>query len=128
MLHYMMAEMRAVVTGKFDLLALRKDYSLIVSIPFSWKVEDVTNFDRNAEQFPVLMSRLEPYTQYAYYVKTYTIASEPYGGQSEIQYLTTDPDKPDPVQRLTALSNGSSEIVSDSAGCLWNVHGSEFDF
>lgn len=58
------------------------------------------------------MSRLEPYTQYAYYIKTYTIASEPYGGQTNIQYLTTDPDKPDPVRRLTALSNGSSEIVS----------------
>lgn len=75
-------------------------------------MDDITSFDRNAEQFPVFMSRLEPYTQYAYYIKTYTIASEPYGGQTGIQYLTTDPDKPDPVRRLTALSNGSSEIVS----------------
>lgn len=76
-----------------------------------WKVEDVPNIDKSLEQFPVFMSRLEPYTQYAYYIKTYTIASEPYGGQTEINYLMTDPDRPDPVRRLIAIANGTSEII-----------------
>lgn len=77
-----------------------------------WKVEDITKFDRNGTIVNVFMSRLKPYTQYAYYIKTYTIASEPYGGQTDIQYFTTLPDKPDPVRKLISASNGSNEIVS----------------
>lgn len=76
-----------------------------------WKIEDVTKFNRNDPTIPVFISRLKPYTQYAYYIKTYTIASEPYGGQTEIQYFKTLPDKPDSVRKLTAASNGSNEIV-----------------
>lgn len=76
-----------------------------------WQVEDITDFDREADMFPVFMTRLRPFTQYAYFIKTYTIASEPYGGQSEIQYFTTEPDKPSPIRKLTAVANGSSEIV-----------------
>lgn len=77
----------------------------------SWKIEDVTGFDRDVPEIQVFMARLKPYTQYAYYIKTYTIASEPYGGQSDIQYFTTKPDKPETVRKLTAASNGSNEIV-----------------
>lgn len=57
------------------------------------------------------MTHLTPYTQYAYFIKTYTIASEPYGGQTPIQYFTTQPAKPQPVRSLTAQSDDSSEIV-----------------
>lgn len=38
-----------------------------------------------------MLPGLKPYTQYAYYVKTYTVASEPNGAQSKIQYFTTLP-------------------------------------
>lgn len=38
-----------------------------------------------------LITGLKPYTQYAYYVKTYTMASEPNGAQSVISYFRTMP-------------------------------------
>ena len=77
-----------------------------------WKVDDVTNFQRNSTRIQLFMSHLKPYTQYAFYIKTYTIASEKRGGQTLIQYFRTNPDKPEPVRKLTASSNGSYQIVS----------------
>lgn len=38
-----------------------------------------------------LITGLKPYTQYAYYVKTYTMASESNGAQSDINYFRTMP-------------------------------------
>nr|AVT56266.1 insulin receptor 1 [Jadera sanguinolenta] len=58
-----------------------------------------------------ILTRLKPFTQYAFYVKTYTIASEKSGAQSPIQYFRTDPDTPSEPRGLTAFSNSSSEIV-----------------
>lgn len=74
-------------------------------------MEDIS-IDRSEDQFTVFMSRLTPYTQYAYYLKTYTIASQLYGGQTPIQYLTTSPSKPDPVILMTAEPLSDSDIVS----------------
>lgn len=37
------------------------------------------------------LTQLKPYTQYAFYVKTYTIATERKGAQSEIKYFRTLP-------------------------------------
>lgn len=39
-----------------------------------------------------ILTQLKPYTQYAFYVKTYTIATEAFGAQSNIQYFRTLPD------------------------------------
>lgn len=39
-----------------------------------------------------ILTQLLPYTQYAFYVKTYTIATEKVGAQSKIQYFRTFPD------------------------------------
>nr|AVT56260.1 insulin receptor 1 [Boisea trivittata] len=58
-----------------------------------------------------ILTRLKPFTQYAFYVKTYTIASEKSGAQSPIQYFRTDPDTPTEPRALTAYSNSSSELV-----------------
>lgn len=77
-----------------------------------WKVEDVTNISRNSSVIEVFLTHLKPYTQYAYYIKTYTIASEQRGGQTHIQNFRTNPDKPDTVRNLVAVTNSSSEIVS----------------
>jgi insulin receptor len=38
-----------------------------------------------------ILTHLKPYTQYAFYVKTYTIATERSGAQSPIQYFRTLP-------------------------------------
>lgn len=78
-----------------------------------WKVEDVTNVSLNSSVIDVFLTHLKPYTQYAYYIKTYTIASEQRGGQTHIQYFRTNPDKPDIVRDLVAVANSSHEIVSD---------------
>lgn len=47
---------------------------------------EVTTYDLVA-----LITGLKPYTQYAYYVKTYTMASESNGAQSDIDYFRTMP-------------------------------------
>jgi hypothetical protein len=73
-------------------------------------VDDVSN--TGATKIFHLLAHLEPYTQYAYYVKTYTLSTEKNGAQSLIQYFTTSPGEPDKVQKLAAIANSSSEIVS----------------
>lgn len=83
-----------------------------------WKVEDVQNVSTNATVIEVFLTHLRPYTQYAYYIKTYTIASEQKGGQTNIQYFRTSPDKPEIVRNLAAVAKSSQEIVSVTVvGC-----------
>ncbi|RZC43079.1 insulin-like receptor [Asbolus verrucosus] len=58
-----------------------------------WRVDDVPiPDDENKITHP--LTALKPYTQYAYYVKTYTIATEKRGAQSEIGYFMTLPSTP----------------------------------
>ncbi len=77
-----------------------------------WRVEDTTTFDRSAKMIQIPLTNLKPYTQYAYYVKTYTIASETEGGQTNIEYFRTKPWQPGMVQKMKVEANGSSSIVS----------------
>lgn len=75
-----------------------------------WLVDDVNDFTSNDSiSFP--LTRLEPYTQYAYYVKAYTLATERTGAQSEIKYFRTLPGTPQVVVKLKAVSKSSSTIV-----------------
>jgi insulin receptor len=39
-----------------------------------------------------ILTQLKPFTQYAFYVKTYTLATEGAGAQSKLQYFRTLPD------------------------------------
>lgn len=55
--------------------------------------------------------QLKPYTQYAYYVKTYTISTERSGAQSQLKYFTTLPGRPSVVRSLTIYSNASDTLV-----------------
>jgi hypothetical protein len=55
---------------------------------------------------------LEPYTQYAFYVKAYTLATEQKGAQSDINYFTTKPDQPQRVKKLKATPLGPDKIVN----------------
>lgn len=57
---------------------------------FSWRVDDVTTDISDSTVFH-LLTQLKPYTQYAYYVRTYTIATERSGAQSKIDYFRTKP-------------------------------------
>lgn len=78
-----------------------------------WKPDDITDFQPKGK-VQGLLSHLTPYTQYAFYVKTYTIASEPKGGQSAIHYFRTKADQPETVRNLAITSVGSNEIVSSN--------------
>lgn len=78
----------------------------------AWTLEDILDNNRNSSTVTHILTHLKPYTQYAYYVRTYTVASEQRGGLSPIQYFTTLPYKPDPITKLKVEPNGSSEIVS----------------
>lgn len=80
----------------------------------AWTLEDIEDNNRNSTTVTHILTQLKPYTQYAYFVRTHTVASEQRGGLSEIQYFKTHPSKPEPIQKLTAVANGSSEIVSYS--------------
>lgn len=62
-----------------------------------WKLDDISDSDP-LDTVNKLLTQLKPYTQYAYYVKTYTLASEGVGGQSQIQYFTTAPSTPNSVR------------------------------
>ncbi|KAJ6635295.1 Insulin-like receptor [Pseudolycoriella hygida] len=87
-----------------------------------WRVEDVTVFDRRAQIVQIILTKLKPYTQYAYYVKTFTIAWEPFGGQSDINYFRTSPSQPGPVQNLEIVAHDSSSITPSM------VHGEKGSF
>lgn len=84
----------------------------LFSDAYGWQVKDITNFDRNAPIVQIFLTGLKPYTQYAYYIKTYTIASETFGGLTDILYFRTAPWQPDRVQNMKLIENGSSSIVS----------------
>ncbi|XP_075217094.1 insulin-like receptor [Lycorma delicatula] len=77
-----------------------------------WLVDDVPLQDTpKNEPLRHILTRLKPYTQYAFYVKTYTIATEKTGAQSPIQYFRTDPDTPTKPILPKAYSNSSHELV-----------------
>lgn len=75
-----------------------------------WKSVDVevpdaagnSNVSRDNITHPI--THLKPYTRYAYYVRTYTIAMETNGAQSKIQYFTTNPSSKFPLAYRSVIS------------------------
>ncbi|KAL1493064.1 hypothetical protein ABEB36_011201 [Hypothenemus hampei] len=79
----------------------------------NWHVDDVAN---NLDVDPVrhTISNLKPFTQYAFFVKTYTIASEQRGAQSMITYFITKPAQPSEPHNVQVTSP-----TSDSLKITW---------
>ncbi|KAB0801173.1 hypothetical protein PPYR_05527 [Photinus pyralis] len=75
-----------------------------------WRVDDVGNQEDNNSPLHHLLAQLKPYTQYAFYVKTYTIATERNGAQSTIYYFRTHPDVPSKPLNLQINTNSSSSL------------------
>lgn len=75
-----------------------------------WNVEDVNTFS-STQKIDQPITKLEPYTRYAFYVKAFTLATEQKGAQSDILYFTTKPAQPAKMRapKLTAL--GPDRIV-----------------
>ncbi|KAK1131015.1 hypothetical protein K0M31_017318 [Melipona bicolor] len=83
-----------------------------------WKVDDVSATSNTTETNKFgkklhthYLSQLKPYTQYAYYVRTYTIATERAGAQSKVMYFRTMPEAPSQPRSLIIWSNSSSELI-----------------
>ncbi|XP_041463958.1 insulin-like peptide receptor [Lytechinus variegatus] len=57
------------------------------------------------------VANLKPWTQYAFMVRTYTIAGAQFSARSNIQYLLTPESKASPPSSLNVISNSSSELV-----------------
>ncbi|XP_017878213.1 insulin-like receptor [Ceratina calcarata] len=79
-----------------------------------WKVDDVSASSNRSSVRSVhshYLSQLKPYTQYAYYVKTYTIATERFGGQSKLTYFRTRPTAPSSPRSLNVYTNSSTELI-----------------
>ncbi|XP_014256336.1 insulin-like receptor [Cimex lectularius] len=86
-----------------------------------WRVDDIAPMAEDEKRklekegqelwLKFVLTRLKAYTQYAFYVKTYTIATERSGAQSPILYFRTAPYIPSEPRSLTAYSNSSFEIV-----------------
>lgn len=55
-----------------------------------------------------ILTQLQPYTQYAFYVKTYTIATEKVGAQSKIQYFRTYPDSKYQSHLVTSVGSAQN--------------------
>ncbi|KAJ9594151.1 hypothetical protein L9F63_014407, partial [Diploptera punctata] len=78
----------------------------VVDFPYDTDENNATSSSGNLIRF---LPHLEPYTQYAYYVKTYTKNNT--GGQSKIKYFRTLPDRPSVPREIRAVSNSTSNIV-----------------
>ncbi|CRL08130.1 CLUMA_CG020870, isoform A [Clunio marinus] len=75
-----------------------------------WFIDDVNDFTTN-DSISYPLTKLEPYTQYAFYVKAYTLATEKIGAQSDIHYFRTSPGQPQAVTKLKAVPKSSSSII-----------------
>ncbi|KAK9889047.1 hypothetical protein WA026_004327 [Henosepilachna vigintioctopunctata] len=75
-----------------------------------WRVDDVTVPEDHNQEVVHLLTQLTPYTHYAFYVKTYTIAKENNGAQSKIQYFRTAPAVPSPPLKVTVTSDSSDSL------------------
>ncbi|XP_063217716.1 insulin receptor-like [Bacillus rossius redtenbacheri] len=78
-----------------------------------WKVEYViTHSDKPLpEKIYHRVFNLKPYTRYAFFVKTYTIAQEVEKGLSPFLYFRTHPDRPTVPRSVAVLNSTSSEIT-----------------
>ncbi|XP_037044054.1 insulin-like receptor [Bradysia coprophila] len=76
-----------------------------------WQVKEILDRNRNRKSTPILfnVTHLKPDTQYAYYIRTWTIDSEEYGGSTLVKYFRTGPYKAG-TTRSSADVDSSSEI------------------
>lgn len=80
----------------------------VVDVPYDTDEKNTVDTSQygNLVQF---LPHLEPFTQYAFYVKTYTKSNV--GGQSTIKYFRTFPDRPSVPKEIHAFSNSTSNII-----------------
>lgn len=67
--------------------------------------------DAKVDQTWYIYFSLEPYTQYAFYLKTVQLASSQTGGESDIIYFTTKPDQPTSVRNAVVKESSSDSVT-----------------
>lgn len=77
----------------------------------AWQMVEIIDKYQNSSRLKIGISDLKPNTQYACYIQTRTIPSEPQRGQSGIHYFRTLPYKADVATNLTVAANGTFEMV-----------------
>ncbi|GIY26330.1 insulin receptor [Caerostris darwini] len=75
-----------------------------------WKIDDVDANDED-DSIITLLPHLKPFTTYAAYMRTYTIASALVGAQSPIIYFTTKPSTPSSPVNVQAHASSHNEII-----------------
>lgn len=81
------------------------------------------NDDIGVSKDPIfVLTHLEPYTKYAYYVKTVQLASAQKGGESTIKYFTTLPDEP-MIVRNVRVKNSEDDALTLVWDAPWKSHG-----
>lgn len=76
-----------------------------------WNVEDV-NIPNLPDKISQPITKLESFTQYAFYVKAFTLATEQKGAQSDIAYFKTKPAQPQKMKQPKLQAIGPDQIVS----------------
>ncbi|XP_052889500.1 insulin-like receptor [Anopheles moucheti] len=76
-----------------------------------WRVDDVPNMQER-EYASHILTKLNAFTQYAYYVKTYTLSSENLGGQTDITYFQTSPGTPKIIRDLHIYIENDTLVVT----------------
>ncbi|XP_013775128.2 insulin receptor-like [Limulus polyphemus] len=75
-----------------------------------WKVFDVEATEDKSKEIFHIITHLEPFTQYAFYIQTYNLAQAAKGAKSEIKYFKTKPDTPSPPLNVHAQAIAIGEI------------------
>ena len=67
----------------------------IIFLKFRWKIDYVlstNHINEENQSVKYTMTDLKPYTDYAFYVSTYSLSIEKQGAQSSLTYFRTRPD------------------------------------
>ncbi|XP_038076656.1 insulin-like peptide receptor [Patiria miniata] len=65
----------------------------------------------NPDKTGTMLVGLEPWTQYAIFVRSYLISNTEEGAQSDIKYITTKEKEPGPPSDLMVLADSSSRLI-----------------
>ncbi|XP_064650829.1 insulin-like peptide receptor isoform X2 [Lineus longissimus] len=100
---------RVTVLSTIDALREAEDLAPdLTMLIHAWKMEDIIN--TNPSYVYHILTGLEPWTQYAVYVQTYTVASSNEGAMSELVYFKTDPEVPTHPRDVLVNSPHAGEL------------------
>jgi insulin receptor len=73
------------------------------------------------------LTRLKPNTQYAYYIRAYTLSTSRNGAQSDVHYFKTLPGTPGIIKNPTAVVESHSKIVKITVNLVLSSINTNFE-